>query len=163
MKYFAYGSNMSLARIRARAPGAEPLGHCVLSAHALRFHKVGRDGSGKCDAYFTGDPSDRMYGVLFEIGAQDKRALDVVEGLGRGYEQKKVVVMPPRGGRITAVTYVATAIDPSLEPFSWYVLHVLVGAQEAALPPAYVDTIRAVSSRTDSYLERDRVERSLHL
>jgi len=41
MKYFAYGSNMSLLRLRARVPSAERIGMFTLVEHALRFHTNG--------------------------------------------------------------------------------------------------------------------------
>ena len=46
MRYFAYGSNMSIARLSERAPSAEVIGVARLRSHVLRFHKVGTDGSG---------------------------------------------------------------------------------------------------------------------
>jgi hypothetical protein len=55
MLYFAYGSNMSVSRLVARTPSAQPLGRCALRGHQLRFHKVGGDGSAKCDAFHTGN------------------------------------------------------------------------------------------------------------
>ena len=71
MKYFAYGSNMSLLRLRERVPSAERLGVFKLEQHVLRFHKIGIDGSGKCDAFLTEDPNASVIGALFEI---DKEA-----------------------------------------------------------------------------------------
>ena len=41
MKYFAYGSNMSFARLQARVPSARSLGCYALRQHDLRFHKSG--------------------------------------------------------------------------------------------------------------------------
>ena len=63
--YFAYGSNLHPARLAARTPSCHALGRAVLARHVLRFHKRGRDGSAKCDAWFTGDPTDRLYGVVY--------------------------------------------------------------------------------------------------
>ena len=39
VKYFAYGSNMSLVRLRERVPSAERLGVFILAEYQLRFHK----------------------------------------------------------------------------------------------------------------------------
>jgi hypothetical protein len=49
--YFAYGSNMSTARLRERMPSCKPLGTATLPGHALRFHKRSTDKSGKCNAF----------------------------------------------------------------------------------------------------------------
>lgn len=69
MHYFAYGSNMSRSRLRERAPSAEALGCFALNGYDLGFHKSGKDGSAKCDAYFTADTGDVIYGVL--VGARE--------------------------------------------------------------------------------------------
>lgn len=163
MKYFAYGSNMSIARLRARTPSAVSLGRHHLGEHDLRFHKSGADRSAKCDAFHTGIRSDRVIGVLFEIDSREKVMLDRAEGLGNGYEEKSVVVVSAEGTPVQAFTYVATHIDDSLAPFSWYVHHVLTGALEALLPEDYIDTrIRAVRPREDTCRERDARERSIY-
>ena len=52
--YFAYGSNLHPTRLGDRAPSVELVGTAVLEGHALRFHKRGADGSGKCNALATG-------------------------------------------------------------------------------------------------------------
>lgn len=93
VKYFAYGSNMSLLRLKGRVPGAERIGMFTLIEHSLRFHKWSKkDGSAKCDALFTGNPDDCVIGALFEIPDCEKGPLDEAEGLGFGYEEKRVTV-----------------------------------------------------------------------
>ena len=84
MPYFAYGSNMCTERLRRRVPSAVPLRIAKLLNHSLRFHKRSDDGSGKSDAHFTGEPTDMVWGVIFEIVARQKRNLDQAEGLGYG-------------------------------------------------------------------------------
>ncbi|MDX1539183.1 gamma-glutamylcyclotransferase [Arsukibacterium sp.] len=163
MKYFAYGSNMSLARIRQRIPGAARLGVFRLAQHALRFHKVGYlDGSAKCDAFFTGNSSDQVIGSLFNISASDKSTLDKIEGVGFGYQDKVVQVTDNQGASVTAVTYVATNIDPSLQPFNWYVNHVLLGATESGLPTDYIAIIAATPAIDDPDKARDAAERAMY-
>ena len=83
VKVLAYGSNLLLARMRGRAPSAEPVTTVRLPGYALRFHKRGRDGSGKADAFFTGRGQDVVCGVVYELSPADKVALDLAEGLGR--------------------------------------------------------------------------------
>ena len=85
---FSYGSNLLLARLTARVPSARFIARGELTGHTLRWHKAGRDGSGKCDAFFTGDPADRLWGGVFEIASADKHLLDAIEGLGSGYDEK---------------------------------------------------------------------------
>lgn len=163
MHYFAYGSNMSLSRFKKRVPSAKFLGCHRLTKHDLRFHKTSKDGSGKCDAYLTSDPHDVVYGALFEIDPIEKTALDKAEGLGFGYDQKQVVVTSNDDSLIEAVTYIASTIDDTLKPYSWYMNHVLVGAHEISLPVNYIQTkISSIETTEDCNRERDARERSIH-
>lgn len=150
--YFAYGSNMSTARLRQRTPSAQPMGIGQLKGHRLMFHKVGRDCSAKCDIV-TSAESDLVWGVLFEVALKDKPSLDRAEGLGNGYEYKKVEVMSNRE-TVTAGTYYATHIDPGLLPFDWYLNFVLQGATEHRLPSEYIKKIASVKAIKDPNKER---------
>ena len=146
-RYFAYGSNMSTARLRERAPSAKPLGTGRLVRHALRWHKRGRDGSGKCDAACTGCPGDEVWGVLFAIDCAEKPRLDAAEGLGIGYVEKDVQILTAAGG-VAARTYQAKPnhVEAALRPFRWYWQHVLSGAREHGLPVAYVAAIEQIGT-----------------
>lgn len=163
MNYFAYGSNMSASRLKERVPSAFSLGCYRLNEHDLRYHKISIDGSGKCDAYFTSGPDDAIYGVLFEIDANEKSVLDRIEGLGKGYEEKEIILTALDGSLINATTYVASKIDESLKPYSWYLNHVFIGAREASLPSEYVDLkINSIEFMDDKNRERDTKQRAIY-
>jgi gamma-glutamylcyclotransferase len=162
MHYFAYGSNMSLARLRHRVPSARDRGRYCLGGYQLRFHKCGRDGSAKCDAFFTGISRDIVYGRLFEMSAAERISLDRAEGLGNGYELKELDVVAASSQSCRAFLYLATHINAGLKPFDWYKHHVLVGAIEADLPGDYIQRIRAVADITDPDVNRSRREMGLH-
>lgn len=163
MKYFAYGSNMSLARLRQRVPSAVALGCYSIRGYDLRFHKVGQDGSAKCDAYYTGNTCNVIYGVLFEIEPSEKPGLDKAEGLGQGYNEKRVWVSTHTGRRYEAKTYIASSMNPALKPFSWYLNHVLVGAKESSLPYAYIQQkIMAIATIKDINKKRDDEQWAIH-
>ncbi len=162
MRYFAYGSNMSLSRLRERVPSAQRIGVCTLREHALRFHKASRDLSAKCDAFYTQNPQDFIIGVLFKIDPLEKIHLDRAEGLGHAYQQKLVVVKAADGKAVTAMTYYALKIDPSLKPYSWYKNHVLIGARESVLPDSYIHQINAIECMDDPDAERDAMQRAIY-
>lgn len=163
MKYFAYGSNMSLPRLKKRVPSAERIGVYTLIEHSLRFHKVSeKDGSGKCDALFTGNTNDYIVGSLFEISDNEKSSLDSAEGLGYGYEEKQVLVNDAQGNTLEAVTYYAKNMDSSLLPYSWYLYHVIYGAKESGVPAEYLDILSATKSKEDPDKERDARERAIY-
>jgi hypothetical protein len=157
ISYFSYGSNMSPKRFCSRVPGAQHIGVFRLARYDLKFHKVGRDGSAKCDAHFTGNDEDYVLGVLWEMSMSSKAALDQIEGLGNGYAEAQVSVHAQDLTR-SALTYVATRIDADLKPFSWYVRHVLEGARAAGLPEDYVSALEAVATQRDLDAEREARE-----
>ncbi|MFQ5598558.1 MAG: gamma-glutamylcyclotransferase family protein [Nitrospiria bacterium] len=163
MLYFAYGSNMSIKRLCARAPSARFVTVAKLSKHILKFHKAGQDGSGKCDAFETGDMDDFIMGVVFEIDASEKPVLDRKEGLGQGYEVKDVVVTSRQGASLEAFTYTATNIRWSLKPYHWYKAHVLRGAEENGLPESYIQEIARIASDADPKPERHASEMAIYL
>ena len=102
--YFAYGSNMSLKRLRKRIGSAAPIGRGVLRCHRLAFHKVSKDKSGKCDIPPATD-CDVVWGRLYHIDDRDKGRLDRYEGVGYGYEKKCVTVESESGETVRAMTY----------------------------------------------------------
>jgi hypothetical protein len=154
---------MSIARLRERVPSAEPLGCRALKQHTLRFHKAGQDGSGKCDAFYTGDDEHILFGALFELDPFEKHFLDKVEGLGYGYDEKSVVVHAEDGSSLAATTYFATAIEEALKPYTWYVNHVLVGAGEMSLPAEYIQSrLRGIESTQDPDQSREASERAIY-
>lgn len=129
----------------------------------MRFHKAGQDGSGKCDALQTGDPDDFVVGALFEIADAEKAALDRAEGRGFGYLDKWVCVTDLQGQHFDALTYYATRIDAALKPYSWYLYHVVYGAEETGLPLTYRAALEGVEAIEDPDSDRDARERAIYL
>lgn len=142
--YFAYGSNMLVSRIREakRAPGAQFLGVAVLRDHGLRWHKRGKDGSGKCDVVSAA--GETVYGVLFSIPPAERMGLDKEEGLGSHYRAVEVSVLQ-EGKEVVAFAYVALPdkIKPGLRPTKEYKGFVVNGAKEHFLPEDYVAALES--------------------
>jgi cation transport regulator ChaC len=153
--YFAYGSNMLTRRLKAatRAPSAEVVGTGHIVGRRLTFDKFGRDGSGKCDAEATGNETDRVYGVIFEISHSDKTALDSAEGCGQGYTKETVDVVTTET-TIPAQIYIAIRKESALRPYHWYKALALAGAVEHGLPNDYVEWLRTFESKEDLNLTR---------
>jgi len=163
ISYFAYGSNMDTQRLRFRTPGCSVIGVATLVGHELRFHKSSKDGSAKCDAFWTGNPTDLVVGVLYNIPVDQKSALDKAEGLGKGYEEVTITVMTADAVALDAVTYLASdeAIDENLKPYQWYKEFVETGAREHNLPPAYIDRyIGTVAAMQDPNEIREKARRA---
>lgn len=146
---FAYGSNMLTRRLQERVPSARWVAVAILAGHELRWHKVGKDQSGKCDVVQVAAPQAKVIGVVHEILVSEKPTLDAAEGLGHGYDEKRVV-LETAGGAMQAQTYFATHIDPSRVPYSWYKALVVAGARQHGLPETYIATLEATIASADA-------------
>jgi gamma-glutamylcyclotransferase len=160
--YFAYGSNMAIQRFKARVPSGETVGVAVLDGYQLAFHKRSFDGSAKCDVIETRAKEDRVYGVVYEISADELPRLDLVEGKGFGYERRSVRVTAQGGAPIFAECYFATDIGAETAPYSWYLYHVLTGAQQERLPAWYIAQIASVACKPDLDTQRSARELAIY-
>lgn len=157
---FAYGSNMSSARVRDRVPSARVIGRGVFRGHRIAWHKVSIDGSGKCDVEASDAPGAAVHGVVYAIDRPEKAALDRAEGLGKGYDERQVFI-EVNGAPFLATMYFATRKNPALRPYSWYKAHVLAGAIEHELPQEYVATLEAAEAFQDPDASRHRTQMAL--
>ena len=149
--YVAYGSNLHPVRLRAtdRCPSAELRGICVITGWRLTFRKRSNDGSAKCDADRTGQPSDELWIAVFNILESEEKALDRAEGLGHGY-QKEEIQLTMNGKDLTAKIYLADqkAIVTDA-PYDWYKQMVLLGVEYHCFPSSYTESIQEVVSKLD--------------
>ena len=153
---------MSTPRFTARVPSGRLVTVAWLSKHRLRFHKNGYDGSGKCDAEYTNNELDIIYGIVFEMSVTEKLRLDNIEKVGNGYDEKNISVFTKNNKTLEVVTYCATNINSSLEPYHWYKHHVLRGAREHYLPLEYISMIEAINSIPDPNKQRHEKELSIY-
>ena len=153
--YFAYGSNLLRSRLQAgdRAPSAELVSAAIARGYALRFHKRGADGSGKCDLHETGADADLVWGLVWRISAGDLEQLDRSEGSGY---RRRVVTLRAETQNLQAETYIAkpNAVDPALVPFDWYRDIVTAGARQGRLPPAWIRRLEEQAVVEDGNEER---------
>ncbi len=139
---------MLTTRLRQRVPSAVAIDVGRLLGYVLKWHKRSQDGSGKCDAYATGQRDDFVWGVLFELDAAEKPVLDRAEGLGNGYVGRQVEIATDRG-IVKALAYIATVKDSSLRPYHWYKAFVVAGAREHGLPREYLQLLEDAPSVPD--------------
>ncbi|MEJ8569822.1 gamma-glutamylcyclotransferase family protein [Elongatibacter sediminis] len=158
--YLAYGSNVSIARLGQRIAVAREWVNALIVDRRLAFHKIGQDGSGKCD--IPVHAGGVVHGVVYRLPADSLAVLDRIEGVGAGYRRKTLRVRLESGEEVSAETYVATAVDPRRRPFSWYLRHVLEGARAAGFPATYIDALTAIESVRDPDAEREARELSIY-
>ena len=128
--YFAYGSNMDREAMRRRCPRSRPLGRARLARHRLFFM---RDGF--CSV--APDPRAWVHGVLWDLALADVRALDLYEGVARGwYEKRYTPVLREPFGSVKALVYVGRTEEPGA-PERDYLAGVVAAARAAELPASY--------------------------
>lgn len=155
--YFAYGSNLHPARMAARLAQPRLIGTGVLEAHALRFDKRGRDGSGKCTIEPARDAC--VHGAVYHLTADDEQRLDVIEGVGGGYDVQYVTLA--RHGRVRTYVANAAARCPGLPVFDWYLGLVLAGARHLGLPAPYLARLASLPCVADPDRERAALHAAL--
>lgn len=160
MHYFAFGSNMWVPRIEARLDRCIVVSTAWMDGWALRFHKRGGDGSGKCDAFRTDATRDRLHGIVYELSASQKSRLDDIEGSGYTSHGSRAMTAC---GELDVVLYTAVVdcIDAALRPFDWYLALVAAGAAAAGLPAAYVRDLQGTPCTPDPDHDRTALNRAL--
>ncbi|MEC4088465.1 gamma-glutamylcyclotransferase [Pseudoalteromonas rubra] len=157
---FAFGSNLTPARLQARLPAAQLLGTARLPGYTLGFRHLGQDGSAKCSI----EPDDSavacVHGVLYALTEQEIAQLDRIEG--EGYQRQGVEVIRACGSRLTAHCYITQQFYDDLLPFSWYLEHVLRGVQHHQFPASYQQLLAKQPCTLDLDFHRARRELSIH-
>ncbi|QTP55674.1 gamma-glutamylcyclotransferase [Billgrantia sulfidoxydans] len=126
--YFAYGSNMNVARVEARIGATRRVLPGRLDDHALRFDKASRV-AGLAHANVAPAAGERVEGALFELlePAQIER-MDPFEGYPHEYERHRLPIAT-REGPIEAWVYIAApgTTAEALKPAREYLDHLLAG------------------------------------
>lgn len=151
--YFAYGSNLLTHRLAARCPSARPLGMAALPGHHVAFAKKSTvDGSGKATIL----PRDKScaHGVVFELAQADLDTLDVIEGVGHGYNRLDRIDVLLGSETLSASTYIASAPTGPIRPLDWYLALILAGAREHALPSHVLEQFLAQPFTPDAEFHR---------
>jgi gamma-glutamylcyclotransferase (GGCT)/AIG2-like uncharacterized protein YtfP len=130
MLYFAYGSNMIRAPMRARCPMAREAGTATLAEHRLIITSDGY-------ASVVPEPGGVVHGLLWRLTPRDVAALNAYEGLDTGLY--RTVTLPVRTGarQVPAMVYVGRSRMPG-PPRPGYLEPVLAAARELQFPDEYI-------------------------
>lgn len=141
--YFAYGSNMDIAQMQVRCPGAEVVGIGVLANYVLCFprHSIAR----KCGvASIAPRSGDKTLGVIYRLSADNIERLDAYEDFVvaraaelNSYNRVEIEVLVDDRPCL-AQTYIAVAQDGVFRPNLAYLRHFLDGASGHGFPAEYV-------------------------
>ena len=130
--YFAYGSNMNPARMRARCPGARWVGTATLRGWRL-VERLYAD--------VERSPGSAVRGVLYGLTARDLARLDMCEGWPNVYGSRRVRAWADGLGWRDCMVYVLTdetRRDRAGMPYpEWYRAVCSEGARTNGIPDAF--------------------------
>jgi gamma-glutamylcyclotransferase (GGCT)/AIG2-like uncharacterized protein YtfP len=127
--YFAYGSNLDAAAMRARCPASRPLGIARLMGYRFFLMSTGY-------ASVTRDPTRIVYGLLWDLAQRDVAALDRYEGVADGLYVKRLLPVVAAVGSRRALVYVGRSTMPGAA-HPGYMEAILLAAESAELPASY--------------------------
>ena len=122
MKMLAYGMNTNKNSMALRAPGAKFLGKAKLHKHKLVF---------KYFADIEASEND-MWGVLWEIGPDELKAMDYTEGYPTFYDRKEVDV-DFDGSKEKAWVYYMVDKEDYKHPNQFYLNMLMEGYEQAGI------------------------------
>jgi len=129
--YFAYGSNMDLAQMADRCPGARVVDGAVMAD--VRFVIASRGYANVVAA-----PGEAVFGVLWDLAPEDEASLDRYEGVRPGLYRKDEVAVLTTGGRsVRALVYRANETATG-RPVAGYLELIVAAARHHGLPTDYV-------------------------
>ncbi len=154
VRYFAYGSNMQTATFGGRR------GIVPLSAHAARapgwrlaLDKPPLLGPGPSFANLVPDAGAEVFGVVYEISANDMAHVELTEGVAiDNYRRIEIDVVPLAAAHAPsrAFTQVSDKRTPELRPSAHYMALLIEGAEEHGLPIEWIALLRSLPTAAES-------------
>lgn len=142
ISYFAYGSNMSVERLRRRVPSAVYIGIAKLANYTFSCNKRSSSGSGKGN--ICAQENAITWGVVYQIPISDISKLDNFE---KGYS-RVIVNVHINEAPLSCITYQSDRVT-SDRPFGWYMHYILTGALDFNLPNKYLEFLADIPVKKD--------------
>lgn len=105
--YIAYGSNLNREQMKHRCPTAKPIAKTWLHDHRLVFQGT----LFGAHANVVRERGEAVPVVIWEIGPEDEKALDIYEGVAGGYYTKELRSVEVNGRMRKALIYIMTPHD----------------------------------------------------
>lgn len=142
MLYFAFGSNLSVAQMRVRCPGSEPVGPALLRGRRLGFAYRSQNFPPGGAADVVESAGGEVWGALYRLTDRDLEELDRFEFVGAGGYRQVTVEVEQEGKMLPALCYeVVDRLESDLAPIAGYRRLMIEGAREHGLPQAWIDSL----------------------
>ena len=153
IKYFAYGSNLDLAKMKVRCPSSELISKGSLSGYRLTFNRYAR-GWGGGGADVIQDQGSEVWGLIFELSDIDLKRLDRYEGCYKDqtslYERWKAVIDTPDGQVCDVCIYTVVEKQKFVRPTPEYLQIIKDAAVRWDFPKVYQQTLELAPIRTEA-------------
>lgn len=145
IKYFTYGSNMSVPRIIKRGINPSTGNVGILKGWELKFNKKASAGDWSF-ANIVENEEGIVEGIVFGITEDELNLLDKFEGAPKHYRRQKIEVLS-RGEIIECITYIAQEehIVEGLLPTKEYLGFLIEGS--ALLSESYQKNLSSIICR----------------
>lgn len=143
MFYAAYGSNLNVAQMALRCPGARIVGTAIIKDYRLMF-KGSKTGS-----YLTIEPAAgcEVPVGIWSVTGDDIESLNVYEGYPTFYYKKAFNLFCSDGKRHKVFAYIMHEDRPLEKPSAWYVDTCLSGYESFGFDPKTLREALVFSAR----------------
>ena len=153
--YFAYGSNMSAARMKQRLGWEAPRRAATLSDFELVFDQAGFNAPSWSPANIRSDQGNLVEGMVYEVEEKDLKILD---GYEKYYQRLGVKVMAAQDEKLDAVTYLSKKSRGEKSPTQEYLNFLLEG--KSFLSREYFDELSRIQVIPEDSMKQEHLPES---
>ena len=153
--YFAYGSNMSAARMKQRLGWEAPRRTATLKDFQLVFDQAGFNDPSWSPANIRSEQGGLVEGIVYEVEEKDFKILD---GYEKYYQRLEVKVMAAKEIDLDAVTYLSKKPRGEKPPIQEYLNFLLEG--KSFLSWKYFDELSRIQVISEDPLKQQHLPES---
>ena len=153
--YFAYGSNMSAARMKQRLGWEAPRRAATLKDFQLVFNQAGFKDPSWSPANIRSEQGGLVEGMVYEVEEKDLKILD---GYEQYYQRLEVKVMAAQEKKLDAVTYLSKNSRGEKPPTQEYLNFLLEG--KSFLSREYFDELSRIQVIPEDSMKQEHLPES---
>jgi len=153
--YFAYGSNMSAARLKQRLGLEAPRRAASLKDFQLVFDQAGFNAPSWSPANIRSEQGGLVEGMVYEVEEKDLKILD---GYEKFYQRLKVKVMAAQQEKLDAVTYLSKKSRGKKPPPQEYLNFLIEG--KSFLSREYFDELSRIQVILENSMKQEHLPES---
>ena len=153
--YFAYGSNMSAARMKQRLGWEAPRRAATLKDFHLVFDQAGFNDPSWSPANIRSGQGGLVEGIVYEVEEKDLKILD---GYEKFYQRLEVKVMAAQQEKLDAVTYLSIKHQGEKPPTQEYLNFLL--EEKSFLSREYFDELSRIHLIQEDSMKHEHLPES---